>query len=177
MNNSVSVGVGSPPTSVEIPTHSSNLRTTVSSCAKSFKDKYFPSDPGDADVGISDELLHLLNLCAKLNAGVEEQKSKVKGKSKTDGVYIADFSTGKEESLVGIVSEMLQELSKGDGISTFEFIGSGVVAALLNYFSCGHSNKEKISEVNFHKLRQQGHYIDINYLSQLVFLLVLMKGM
>ncbi|KAI3842891.1 hypothetical protein MKW92_014654, partial [Papaver armeniacum] len=39
--------------------------------------------------------------------------------------------------LVGVMSELLAELSKGDGVSTFEFIGSGVVAALLNYFSCG----------------------------------------
>ncbi|KAL2924338.1 E3 ubiquitin-protein ligase UPL3 [Bienertia sinuspersici] len=153
--NTVSVTVGSPPTSVEIPTVSSNLRTTVSGCAKSFKDKYFPSDPGAVDVGVSDDLLHLKNLCARLNAGVEEQKSKVKGKSKTGSAYIADFSAGKEESLVGIVSEMLEELSKGDGVSTFEFIGSGVVAALLNYFSCGYFNKEKISEVNLPKLRQQ----------------------
>ncbi|XP_021775478.1 E3 ubiquitin-protein ligase UPL3-like [Chenopodium quinoa] len=155
LRNSVSVNVGSPPTSVEIPTASSNLRTTVSGCAKSFKDKFFPSDPGTVDVGISDDLLHLKNLCAKLNAGVEEQKSKVKGKSKTASAYVADFVTGKEESLVGIVSEMLAELSKGDGVSTFEFIGSGVVAALLNYFSCGYFNKEKISEVNLPKLRQQ----------------------
>ncbi|XP_010690374.2 E3 ubiquitin-protein ligase UPL3 [Beta vulgaris subsp. vulgaris] len=155
LKNSVSVSVGSPPTSVEIPTVSSNLRTTVSGCAKSFKDKYFPSNPGTTDVGISDDLLHLKNLCARLNAGVEEQKSKVKGKSKTAGAYIADLVTGKEENLVGIVSEMLGELSKGDGVSTFEFIGSGVVAALLNYFSCGYFNKEKISEVNLPKLRQQ----------------------
>ncbi|KNA15559.1 hypothetical protein SOVF_097120 [Spinacia oleracea] len=154
LKNSVSVG-GSPPTSVEVPTASSNLRTTVSGCAKSFKDKYFPSDPGTVDVGISDDLLHLKNLCAKLNAGVEEQKSKVKGKSKTAGAYVAEFVTGKEESLVGIVSEMLGELSKGDGVSTFEFIGSGVVAALLNYFSCGYFNKERILEVNLPKLRQQ----------------------
>ncbi|CAO2815602.1 unnamed protein product [Amaranthus hypochondriacus] len=153
--NSVPVGVGSPPTSVEIPTVSSSLRTTVSGCAKSFKDKYFPSDPGAADVGISDDLLHLKNLCARLNAGVEEQQYKVKGKSKTSGAYIADFSTGNEESLVGIVSEMLVELSKGDGVSTFEFIGSGVVASLLNYLSCGFFNKEKVSEVNYPKLRQQ----------------------
>lgn len=155
LKNSVSVHVGSPPTSVEIPTINSNLRTTVGGCAKSFKDKYFPSDPGTVDVGISDDLLHLKNLCVKLNAGVEEQKSKVKGKSKTSGAYMVDFVTGKEESLVGIVSEMLAELSKGDGVSTFEFIGSGVVAALLNYFSCGYFNKERISEANLPKLRQQ----------------------
>lgn len=153
--NTVSVSVGSPPTPVEIPTASSNIRTTVSGCAKSFKDKYFPSDPGAVDVGVSDDLLHLKNLCSRLNAGVEDQKSKVKGKSKTVGAYIADFSAGKEESLVGIVSDMLAELSKGDGVSTFEFIGSGVVSALLNYFSCGYFNKERISEVNLPKLRQQ----------------------
>lgn len=153
--NSVSVGVGSPPSSVEIPSVSTNLRTTVSACAKSFKDKFFPSGPGEADVGISDDLVHLKNLCARLNAGVEEQKTKVKAKSKVSGLYTADFSAGKEESLVGIVSEMLGELSKGGGVSTFEFIGSGVVAALLNYFSCGYFSKEKISEANLPKLRQQ----------------------
>lgn len=153
--NSVSVSVGSPPSSVEIPTVSSNLRTSVSAGAKSFKDKFFPSGAGEVDVGISDDLVHLKNLCARLNAGIEEQKTKVKGKSKTSGPYIADFSAGKEESLVGIVSEMLSELSKGDGVSTFEFVGSGVVAALLNYFSCGFFSKDKISEANLPKLRQQ----------------------
>ncbi|PRQ22591.1 putative aminoacyltransferase, E1 ubiquitin-activating enzyme [Rosa chinensis] len=50
---------------------------------------------------------------------------------------------------------MVAELSKGDGMSTFEFIGSGVVAALLNYFSCGYFSKERISEANLPKLRQQ----------------------
>lgn len=37
----------------------------------------------------------------------------------------------------------------------FAFIGSGVVAALLNYFSCGYFSKERISEANLPKLRQQ----------------------
>nr|DAD23543.1 TPA_asm: hypothetical protein HUJ06_025006 [Nelumbo nucifera] len=50
---------------------------------------------------------------------------------------------------------MLAELSKGDGVSTFEFIGSGVVAALLNYFSCGTFSKERISETNLPRSRQQ----------------------
>ena len=50
---------------------------------------------------------------------------------------------------------MLKELGKGDSVSTFEFIGSGVVEALLNYFSCGYFSKDRISETNLPKLRQQ----------------------
>ncbi|KAK9677555.1 hypothetical protein RND81_11G151500 [Saponaria officinalis] len=143
--NIVSAGVGSPPGSLEIPSASSKLRSSVSASAKSLRDKYFPSDSGAIDVGISDDLLRLKNLCARLNTGVEEQKS----------VYTVDFSAGKEEAMFSIVSEMLFELSKGEGVSTFEFIGSGVVAALLNYFSCGYFSKDKMPEANLPKLRQQ----------------------
>ncbi|XAR72704.1 Ubiquitin--protein ligase [Bertholletia excelsa] len=146
--------IGSPPSAAEIPAGSSSLRAAVSACAKAFKDKFFPSDPGATEVGVTDDLLHLKNLCVKLNAGVDDQKSKSKGKSKASGSRFSDISVGKEENLMGVISEMLAELSKGDGVSTFEFIGSGVVAALLNYFSCGYFTKEKISEANLPKLRQ-----------------------
>ncbi|XP_059436902.1 E3 ubiquitin-protein ligase UPL3-like [Corylus avellana] len=67
--NPGSVNIGSPPSSVEIPSVNSNLRMAVSSCAKAFKDKYFPSEPGSVEVGVTDDLLHLKNLCMKLNAG------------------------------------------------------------------------------------------------------------
>ncbi|CAL5377006.1 unnamed protein product [Camellia sinensis] len=147
--------IGSPPSSVEIPTGNSSLRMAVSACAKLFKDKYFPSDPGATEVGVTDDLLLLKNLCMKLNSGVDDQKAKSKGKSKASGSRFADISASKEENLVGVISEMLEELSKGDGVSTFEFTGSGVVAALLNYFSCGYFSKERISEANLPKLRQQ----------------------
>ncbi|XP_028113334.1 E3 ubiquitin-protein ligase UPL3-like [Camellia sinensis] len=147
--------IGSPPSSVEIPTGNSSLRMAVSACAKLFKDKYFPSDPGATEVGVTDDLLLLKNLCMKLNSGVDDQKAKSKGKSKASGSRFADISASKEENLVGVISEMLGELSKGDGVSTFEFTGSGVVAALLNYFSCGYFSKERISEANLPKLRQQ----------------------
>lgn len=152
--NSSSV-VGSPPSSVEIPTVNSNLRLAVSACAKAFKDKYFLSDPDAVEVGVTDDLLLLKNLCLKLNAGVDDQKTKAKGKSKASGSRFADCSANKEDYLIGVISEMLAELSKGDGVSTFEFIGSGVVAALLNYFSCGYFSKERISETNLPRHRQQ----------------------
>ncbi|KAI9388896.1 hypothetical protein POPTR_009G134300v4 [Populus trichocarpa] len=153
--NPISANAGSPPSSIEIPMVNSNLRMAVSACAKAFRDKYFPSDPGAAEDGVTDDLLHLKNLCTKLNAGVDDQKTKAKGKSKASASRLIDSSTNKEEYLIGVISEMLAELGKGDGVSTFEFIGSGVVATLLNFFSCGYSTKEKISEANLPKLRQQ----------------------
>ncbi|PPR97545.1 hypothetical protein GOBAR_AA23115 [Gossypium barbadense] len=151
--NPASLNIGSPPSSVETPT--TNLRTVVSGCAKAFKDKYFPSEPGAVEVGMTEELLHLKNLCMKLNAGVDDQKTKAKGKSKDSGSQLADISAAKEEYLIGVISEILAELSKGDGVSTFEFIGSAVVAALLNYFSCGYFYKGIISDGNLPKLRHQ----------------------
>ncbi|KAK9164539.1 hypothetical protein Syun_005441 [Stephania yunnanensis] len=146
---------GSPQTPVEIPTVNSSIRMTVSTCAKSFKDRYFPTDPGASDVGLTDDLLRLKNLSKKLNANSEDQKGKSKGKHKASGPRVADLSADMEEHLVGVISEMLDELSKGDGVSTFEFIGSGVVDALLNYFSCGTFSKDRASETIFPKLRQQ----------------------
>ncbi|KAI3718307.1 hypothetical protein L6452_19171 [Arctium lappa] len=146
--------VGSPTNSVELPTVSSSLRMAVSASAKAFKDKYFPSDPGAGEVGVTDDLLHLKDLCKKLGAAVDDQKTKSKGKSKASGLRFADFSPSKEENLLGVITEMLAELTKDDGVSTFEFIGSGVVAALLNYFSCGHFSKDRVSETNMPKLRQ-----------------------
>ncbi|KAL2329061.1 hypothetical protein Fmac_022488 [Flemingia macrophylla] len=142
------VNVGSPPSSVDIPTVNSSIRLSVSTAAKAFKDKYFPSDPGSAEVGITDDLLNLKNICMKLNAGADDQKTNGKGKSKTSGF-------GLEEYLIGVIADMLKELGKGDGVSTFEFIGSGVVAALLNYFSCGYFSKDRPLETHLPKLRQQ----------------------
>ncbi|KAK7264195.1 hypothetical protein RJT34_31800 [Clitoria ternatea] len=148
LKSPVSVNVGSPPSSMDIPTANSSIRLSVSTAAKAFKDKYFPSDPGAVEVGVTDDLLHLKNLCTKLNAGVDDQKANGKGKAKTSG-------SGLEEYLIGVIADMLQELGKGDGVSTFEFIGSGVVAALLNYFSCGYFSKDRPSEAHLSKLRQQ----------------------
>ncbi|KAM7482746.1 hypothetical protein LguiB_007329 [Lonicera macranthoides] len=147
--------IGSPPNSAEIPTGNSSIRMTVSACAKAFKDKYFPSDTGAIETGVTDDLLHLKDLCMRLNAGVDDQKTKSKGKSKASGPRLTDVSASKEEILIDVISEMLAELSKGDGVSTFEFIGSGVVASLLSYFSCGYSSKDRVVEGNLPKLRQQ----------------------
>ncbi|XP_047332600.1 E3 ubiquitin-protein ligase UPL3-like isoform X2 [Impatiens glandulifera] len=147
--------VGSPSNSVEHPTGNLSMRVIVSASAKAFKDKYFPSAPGSSEVGITDDFVHLKNLCLKLSSGVDDQ-SKSKGKSEAfASSSLSDIPSIKEENLIVVVSEMLSELSKGDGVSTFEFIGSGVVSALLNYFSCGYFSKDRISEANLSVLRQQ----------------------
>ncbi|KAI5428739.1 hypothetical protein KIW84_033655 [Lathyrus oleraceus] len=143
----VLVNVGSPPSSANIPTINSSIRLSVSATAKTFKDQYFPSDPGAIEVGVTDDLLHLRNLCMKLNAGVDNQRTNSKGKSKTSGFDL-------EECLTGVISEVIRELGKGDGVSTFEFIGSGVIAALLNYLSCGYFSKDKPSETHLPKLHK-----------------------
>ncbi|CAA3011063.1 E3 ubiquitin- ligase UPL3 [Olea europaea subsp. europaea] len=146
--------IGSPPNSIEIPTVNSSLRATVSAHAKAFKDKYFPSDLEGCETGVTDDLLRLKNLCAKLNASIDDKKTKLKGKSKASDSQLSDFSTLKEEYLVEVITEMLQELSRGDGVSTFEFIGSGAIASLLNYITCGYFSKDSSSEVNLPKLRE-----------------------
>ncbi|KQJ92735.1 E3 ubiquitin-protein ligase UPL3 [Brachypodium distachyon] len=143
----------SSPTSTEVPVTS--LRFEVSGRAKSFKDKYFPSDHGSSDIGVTDDLLKLRTLCAKLNTATDSVVTKAKGKSKALSANHYDFSNDVEEQLDLIVTEILAELSKVDGVSTFEFIRSGAVAAFLDYLSCGTFGKERVSEANLPKLRQQ----------------------
>lgn len=148
-----SVIASSPAGITEVP--NSSLRAAVSDRAKSFKDKYFPSDPGSSDTAVTDDLLKLRTLCAKLNTTADTVKTKTKGKSKALGGSNFDVLCNVEEQLDGILAEMLSELSKGDGVSTFEFIGSGVIAALLNYLSCGTFGKERVSEAILPMLRHQ----------------------
>ncbi|AQK67594.1 Putative hect E3 ubiquitin ligase [Zea mays] len=131
-SNSSNLGVMcSTATASEAP--NTSLRFTVSDHAKSFKDKYFPADTDSSDIGFTDDLLKLRALCTNF----------------------LDISIDVEEQLDKIISEMLSELSKVNGVSTFEFIRSGVVIALLDYLSCGTFGKEKVSEGNLSQLRQQ----------------------
>nr|XP_043631865.1 E3 ubiquitin-protein ligase UPL3-like [Erigeron canadensis] len=147
--------VGSPATSVEGHAVNSSLQVAVSTRAKAFRDKYFPSVPGAAEVGFTDDLLHLKKLCSKLNSSTDANKLKSKGKSKACAQQFVEFSPIKEDNLLRVIAEIMAELSKGDGVSTFEFIGSGVVDTLLNYLSCGCYSEERVSEVNLPKLREQ----------------------
>ncbi|CAN6242342.1 unnamed protein product [Urochloa humidicola] len=142
-----------PASTTEMPNNC--LRSLVINLAKSFKDKYFPAEPGSSDTAVTDDLLKLRALCAKLNTTLDTIKTKAKGKSKAAMGDSFDVLCNVEDQLDSIIAEMLCELSKGDGVSTFEFIGSGVVTALLNYLSCGSFGNEKVSEANKPNLRHQ----------------------
>ncbi|CAN6227486.1 unnamed protein product [Urochloa humidicola] len=142
-----------PASTTEMPNNC--LRALVINLAKSFKDKYFPSEPGSSNTAVTDDLLKLRALCAKLNTTPDTIKIKAKGKSKAAMGNSFDVLCNVEDQLDSIIAEMLCELSKGDGVSTFEFIGSGVVTALLNYLSCGSFGNEKVSEANIPNLRHQ----------------------
>lgn len=148
-------GRGSPLVDVEAPNANSSFRAAVSARAKAFRDKYFPADSVATEAWETDDLHHLRNLCMKLNAMVEDSRPKSKGKSKASGLGSLDMPGNAEGRLNAVISEMLRELGKEDGVSTFEFIRSGVVAALLNHLSCGAFSKERVPEASLPKLRQQ----------------------
>jgi len=153
-SNSSNLGVTCS-TTITSEAPNTSLRFAVSDHAKSFKDKYYPADTDSSDMGVTDDLLKLRALCAKLNTVSENVKTKAKGKSKAISANFLDISIDVEEQLDKIISEMLSELRKVNGVSTFEFIRSGVVTALLDYLSCGTFGKEKVSEGNLPQLRQQ----------------------
>lgn len=148
-------GTGVSPPLPEATASNNSIRTAVSGFAKAFKEKHFPVIPGATEIGITDDILLLKNLSSKLNSCSDDVKTRAKGKSKANVARMFDTSTSIEGDLDIVISEMLTELSKGDGVSTFEFIGSGVVVALLNYLSCGTFGKDRASEANQPNLRQQ----------------------
>uniref|UniRef100_A0A0C9RYJ0 HECT-type E3 ubiquitin transferase n=1 Tax=Wollemia nobilis TaxID=56998 RepID=A0A0C9RYJ0_9CONI len=117
-----------------IPTLKSDVWASVSAHARHFKDTYFPANSGIVDGGVTESLCNLKRICMNLN-------DELQGKDKAAEIVPAD-----EENLLFLVAEMLAELGKGDGVSTFEFVGSGVIQSLLNYFSYGALSKQNLTE-------------------------------
>lgn len=148
-------GSTSSPASLESSSVNSIHRTKVIAHAKAFKGKYFPADTGASELFASDDLLHLKNLCGKLNVVMDNSNAVRKGKSKASASHLPEISSPNEEHLVGIISELLLQLGKDGGVSTFEFMSSGIVLALLNYFSCGTFSKNKVPEAEMTKFRKQ----------------------
>lgn len=148
-------GSTSSPASLEASSVNSIHRTKVITHAKAFKDKYFPDDTGASELFASDDLLHLKNLCGKLNVVMDNSNAVGKGKSKAPASHSPEISSPNEKHLVGIISELLLQLGKDGGVSTFEFISSGIVLALLNYFSCGTFSKDKVPDAEMTKFRKQ----------------------
>jgi hypothetical protein len=109
-SNTSNPGIASStPCSTEV--QNTSLRFAVSDRAKSFKDKYFPSDHESRDLGVTDDLLKLRTLCAKLNSASENVVTKAKGKSKALSATHFDISHDVEAQFELIITQILTELS------------------------------------------------------------------
>jgi E3 ubiquitin-protein ligase TRIP12 len=148
--------VASPPSGEPLRAIRLGLRASAIARAKKIRETHFPGDAGTADEGVTESLRKLKGLCAQLKgengpAGAEVNKGKGKGKARGGGGGSAGGASS-EEQLGVVVGELLAELGAGDGVSTFEFVGSGVVGSLIHYFSCGNTSKEKVDDAG---LREQ----------------------
>ncbi|XP_057827496.2 E3 ubiquitin-protein ligase UPL3 isoform X1 [Cryptomeria japonica] len=130
----------SPSGEAMIPIIKSDMWATVGTHAKHFKDTYFPADSEIVDGGMTESLRKLKTICMKLN-------DELQGNDKVVEIVSTD-----EERMLLLVAEMLSELVKGDGVSTFEFVGSGVIPSLLNYFSYGALSKQNMTEAESTKV-------------------------
>ncbi|KAK1396505.1 hypothetical protein POM88_006368 [Heracleum sosnowskyi] len=112
------LAVGSPLTPVQVSTSGFQPSANLSKKAQAFQNCY-----GHELVnGRSMELVKLRGICSELTE-IVNQRTTIEG------------SHDNEEKI--FISDILEKLNQGDGFSTFEFIDSGVVDALLNYLSCG----------------------------------------
>ncbi|XP_024534679.1 E3 ubiquitin-protein ligase UPL3 [Selaginella moellendorffii] len=130
---SSSAPVGSPP-NADSPLHTARLGllSTAVAKAKFLRGAHFCN--GITDGGATESLCRLKSLCSKLTAdSTPEVKGKGKGKAKACG----STTSLSEEQLLAAISGVFGELENGEGVSTFEFVNSGIVSALLNYLSCG----------------------------------------
>ncbi|KAG0572814.1 hypothetical protein KC19_VG127600 [Ceratodon purpureus] len=146
----------SPPSAESLRAIRSGLLASAIVQAKKIRETYFPGDAGSLDEGVTESLRKLKSLCARLKgengvAAAEGSKGKGKGKARGGGSG-STVSALSEEQLGVVVGELLAELGAGDGVSTFEFVGSGVVGSLIHHFSCGNTSKEKVDDAG---LREQ----------------------
>lgn len=114
-----------------------DLRSVAKNLAQNFKETYFRSNSGISETAIFKKLK---KLCSTLSGD-----AKTKGKN---GVA----APANDETMAAVLVEILTELGKGSSVSTFEFVGCGVIESLLNYFSCGNLQNQKLSPA---ELRQK----------------------
>ncbi|MCO5566531.1 hypothetical protein L7F22_020208 [Adiantum nelumboides] len=113
-----------------------DLISVANALAKKFKETYFRSSSGNSETAIFKKLK---KLCSTLSG-----ESKVKGKNCS--------MPANDDAMTAAIVEILTELGKGTRVSTFEFVGCGIIDSLLDYFSCESHQHEKLSPV---ELRQK----------------------
>ena len=124
----------------------SGVRASAIAQARRIRESYFAGDAGRAGEGGTESLRKLKSLCEQLRGegGLGGEAGKGKGKARGGGL--------SEEQVGAVLGEVLAELGAGEGVSTFEFVGSGVVGSLIQYLACGKASKERVGDAG---LREQ----------------------
>ncbi|XP_026416455.1 E3 ubiquitin-protein ligase UPL4-like [Papaver somniferum] len=100
-------------------------KESVRNLAKQIKETYFSMESQSSEIGLTETLQKLRKYSATLNDMVD---------------------ANEDSCLEDTLGQIMMELSDGDSVSTFEFIESGIVKSLLNYFSKSQYLKEKVVE-------------------------------
>ncbi|KAI3838927.1 hypothetical protein MKX03_002703 [Papaver bracteatum] len=115
-------------------------KDSVCTLAKQIKETYFSGESQSSEIGLTETLQKLRKYSATLNDMVD-----------------ANEDSCLEENLFHTLGQIMMEIGDGDSVSTFEFIESGIVKSLLNYFSNSQYLKGKV--VEHHELSDYSHVI------------------
>ncbi|WOL06323.1 hypothetical protein Cni_G15055 [Canna indica] len=96
----------------------------IHNLGKHIRNTYFDHGAENSEMGVTETLQNLKNLCRVLNDSVEGCLNNV------DDLQ-------NEENLTQILEQVMRELSLGESMSTFEFVESGIVRSLAHYLSNG----------------------------------------
>ncbi|KAJ4704835.1 E3 ubiquitin-protein ligase UPL4 [Melia azedarach] len=106
-------------------------KDSVHNLAKNIRTKYFSPGLFDSEKGLTDILQNLKSFSAALSDLMNMQIND-------------DSPVQTEEKFYCILHQIMQKLNGSDPVSTFEFIESGIVKALVNYLSDGLCLRENV---------------------------------
>ncbi|KAL8484061.1 hypothetical protein ACS0TY_026673 [Phlomoides rotata] len=95
---------------------------TVQSLAKHIWTTYFETESPNPEKGVTDILQKLRTLSTALKEVVNQSQKDA-------------YSSQQEEEIYDMLRKVVSELNEKDSISTFEFVESGIVKALVDYLS------------------------------------------
>lgn len=104
-------------------------KDSVHNLAKQIRTSYFATEILNTEQGLTDILQNLRTLAATLTDLVNMS-------------MIKDAPRQHEEDFYSILHQIMAQLNGADPISTFEFVESGIVKALVNYLSNGQYLRE-----------------------------------
>ncbi|KAL6521022.1 E3 ubiquitin-protein ligase upl4 [Orobanche gracilis] len=112
-------------------------KSTSQDLAKRIWITYFGTESIDPEKGVTIILQKLRTLSTALTAQVNR--------------FLEDASSQQEEGIYDILHEIMSELTETDSISTFEFVESGIIKALVSYLSNGRHlvGEEDINAANY----------------------------